>query len=71
MLILTRYPNESIILTTPAGRVEITLMDVRRDGRVRLGIEAPRSITVHRKEIQAKIDQEKGVTNGVVTNMPG
>jgi len=71
MLVLTRFKNESIILTTPVGRVEIVLIDVGRDGKVRLGIEAPKSIEVHRAEIQMLIDKEKGVTNGVVTNLPG
>ena len=69
MLVLTRSKNESIILTTPVGRVEIVLIDVGRDGKVRLGIEAPRSVAVHRAEIQMKIDKEKGIANGTVPNL--
>ncbi len=38
--------------------VEITIVDVRGD-KVRLGINAPRSITVHRKEIYLAIQKEK------------
>ena len=38
--------------------VEITIVDVRGD-KVRLGINAPRSVSVHRKEIYLKIQEEK------------
>ncbi len=38
--------------------VEITIVDVRGD-KVRLGINAPRSIAVHRKEIFLAIQKEK------------
>ena len=69
MLVLTRFKNESIILTTPVGRVEVILIDVGRDGKVCLGIKAPKSIEVHRAEIQMKIDKEKGVTNGTEPNL--
>jgi len=64
MLVLTRYPGESIIITSASGcRIEISIIDVRGD-KVRLGIEAPRSVTVHRKEIQQRIDNEKGQLDG-------
>ena len=38
--------------------VEITIVDVRGD-KVRLGINAPRTISVHRKEIYEAIQREK------------
>ena len=38
--------------------VEVTIVDVRGD-KVRLGINAPRSIAVHRKEIYEAIQREK------------
>ena len=38
--------------------VEITIVDVRGD-KVRLGITAPRSISVHRKEVYEAIQREK------------
>ena len=66
MLVLTRYEGESI---TIGGNIEVTVLNVRRDGRVRLGITAPREIPVHRKEIQLKIDKEKGVANGTIVDM--
>ena len=39
--------------------VEITIVDVRGD-KVRLGITAPKSIAVHRREIYDAIQREKG-----------
>ena len=55
MLILSRLKDESIII---GDDVEITIVDVRGD-KVRLGINAPRSISVHRKEIYEAIQREK------------
>ena len=47
MLVLTRKINESIVINDD---VSVLVVEVRGD-RVRLGIEAPKNITVHRKEI--------------------
>jgi len=55
MLVLSRQKDESIII---GDDVEITIVDVRGD-KVRLGITAPKSITVHRKEIYEAIQREK------------
>jgi len=55
MLVLSRQKNESIMI---GDDVEITIVDVRGD-KVRLGINAPRSISVHRKEIYDAIQREK------------
>ncbi len=55
MLVLSRQKDESIII---GDDVEITIVDVRGD-KVRLGITAPRSISVHRKEIYEAIQKEK------------
>lgn len=55
MLVLSRQKDESIMI---GDDVEITIVDVRGD-KVRLGINAPRSVTVHRKEIYLAIQKEK------------
>ncbi len=55
MLVLSRQKDESIII---GDDIEITIVDVRGD-KVRLGINAPRSISVHRKEIYEAIQREK------------
>ena len=55
MLVLSRQRDESIMI---GDDVEITIVDVRGD-KVRLGINAPRSVSVHRKEIYLAIQKEK------------
>ena len=59
MLVLSRLKGESIML---GDDVEVTIVDVRGD-KVRLGITAPRSVSVHRKEIYLTIQREKETDN--------
>jgi len=54
-LVLSRQKDESIMI---GDDVEITIVDVRGD-KVRLGITAPKSIPVHRKEVYEAIQREK------------
>jgi carbon storage regulator len=54
MLVLSRQKNEAIMI---GDDVEITIVDIRGD-RVRLGITAPQSVSVHRKEIYEAIRRE-------------
>jgi carbon storage regulator len=51
MLVITRRPSESIIIRDD---IIVTVVSVRGD-KVRLGIEAPKDITVHRKEVYEAI----------------
>jgi len=55
MLVLSRQRNESIMI---GDDVEIVIVDVRGD-KVRLGITAPKTISVHRKEVYIAIQEEK------------
>jgi carbon storage regulator len=55
MLVLSRKKDESIMI---GDEVEITIVDVRGD-KVRLGITAPKSIPVHRREVYDAIQREK------------
>ena len=55
MLVLSRQRDESIMI---GDDVEITIVDVRGD-KVRLGITAPKTIPVHRREIYDAIQREK------------
>ncbi|TFG49193.1 MAG: carbon storage regulator CsrA [Candidatus Brocadiia bacterium] len=55
MLVLSRQKDESIMV---GDEVEITIVDVRGD-KVRLGITAPKSIAVHRREVYDAIQKEK------------
>ncbi len=54
MLVLSRQRDESIII---GDNVVVTIVDVRGD-KVRLGIEAPREISVHRREVYEAIQRE-------------
>lgn len=47
MLVLSRKKNESIVIDE---RIVITVVEIRGD-KVRLGIEAPRDVPIHRQEI--------------------
>jgi carbon storage regulator len=54
MLVLSRQRDESIII---GDNIVITVVDVRGD-KVRLGIDAPREVSVHRREIYEAIQRE-------------
>ena len=54
MLVLARRLNESIII---GDDVEVVVIDIKGD-QVKLGIKAPKKVTVHRKEIYEEIQQE-------------
>lgn len=54
MLVLSRQKNETIMI---GDDIEITIVDIKGDN-VRVGITAPRSIPVHRKEVYLAIQQE-------------
>ena len=54
MLVLTRQRDQTIMI---GDDVEVTVVDVRGD-KVRLGITAPRHISVHRKEVYDHIREE-------------
>lgn len=55
MLVLSRKPKETIIIN---GNIKVTVVEVRGD-KVRLGIEAPLSIDVHRKEVFERLYPNK------------
>jgi carbon storage regulator len=55
MLVLSRHRDESIIIN---DNIVVTIVDIRGD-KVRLGIQAPSNIPVHRQEIYDAIQREK------------
>ena len=55
MLILTRRPGESLRI---CDDVVITVLSLK-SGQVRMGIEAPKHIPVHRQEVYERIQAEK------------
>ena len=54
MLVLSRHRDESIMIGDDGV---VTIVDIRGD-KVRLGIEAPQSIPVHRQEVYEAIQRE-------------
>ena len=54
MLVLSRYKDQSIYI---GDDIVVTIVDVRGD-RIRLGIEAPSNVPVHRQEIYEAIQRE-------------
>lgn len=54
MLVLSRQRDESIMI---GDNVVVTIVDIRGD-KVRLGIEAPTQIPVHRQEVYEAIQRE-------------
>jgi carbon storage regulator len=54
MLILSRRANQSIMI---GSDVQITVLEIRGD-QVRIGIKAPRDVTVHREEVHREITEQ-------------
>lgn len=55
MLVLSRQRDESIII---GDNIVITIVDIRGD-KVRLGIDAPKEVPVHRQEVYEAIQRER------------
>lgn len=59
MLVLSRYKDQSIYI---GDDIVVTIVDVRGD-RIRLGIEAPATVPVHRQEIYEAIQRENAASD--------
>lgn len=55
MLVLSRKKNESIVIDHD---IVVTVVDIRGD-KVRLGVEAPKDVPVHRREVEDAIKAGK------------
>ena len=65
MLILTRRVGETVVI---GNNVDVTVLGVKGN-QVRLGVKAPREVSVHREEIYKRIkdekqEQQRSVVNG-------
>lgn len=54
MLVLSRHKDETIMI---GDDIELTIVDIRGD-KVRVGIKAPSTVPVHRKEVYDAIKEE-------------
>ena len=59
MLVLSRKKNESIVINDD---ITITVVEIRGD-KVRLGVEAPKEVPVHRREVWDAIQRNDNVEN--------
>ncbi len=65
MLVLTRKPNEAIMI---GDDIEITILSVEGE-QIKLGINAPKNVDIHRKEIYLSIQQENREASKTETNL--
>jgi carbon storage regulator len=56
VLVLTRKSNQSIMI---GDEIEVSVLAIMGE-KVRIGIEAPRSVPVFRKEVYVEIQQDRG-----------
>ena len=56
MLILTRRIGETLVI---GDEVNVTVLGIKGN-QIRIGVDAPREVTVHREEIYQRIKQEEG-----------
>ena len=61
MLVLSRKKDEKIII---GDKITIMVIEIRGD-KVRLGIDAPKEVTVHRQEVYEAIKREHDQTGDV------
>jgi len=54
MLVLSRKKEQSIVI---GDNIEITIIDIQGD-QVRIGINAPKNVIIHRKEVYLEIQEE-------------
>ena len=68
MLVLTRKLQQSIVI---GDELEVVVLEIRGE-QVRIGIKAPKNVTVHRKEIYDQIQEEnRGASEVRVEDLPG
>jgi carbon storage regulator len=59
MLILTRRMGETLVI---GDNIEVTVLCIK-GGQIRLGVAAPKEISIHREEIHKRIKKEKEGVN--------
>lgn len=56
MLVLSRKLGEAIVID--GGKIVVTVVEIKNE-KIKLGIEAPPEISVHRAEIQRRVDNNE------------
>ncbi len=63
MLVLSRKPGEEIVVPLPSGIIRLRILDIPRGCKVRLGIEAPKEVPVHRSEVFEAIAAQEALAS--------
>ena len=66
MLILTRRVGESLRI---GDEVSVTVLGIK-GSQVRIGVNAPKSVSVHREEVYDRINEEKSKNSEGIPNNP-
>lgn len=66
MLVLSRKINQSIVI---GDDIEIMLVDIRGD-QIKLGIKAPKTVKIFRKEVYEEVEKENIEASKSVINEP-
>ena len=67
MLVLSRKKNESIVINDD---ITIVVVEIRGD-KVRLGVEAPKEVPVHRREVYDAIKRPEQANGNPTSKNPG
>lgn len=61
MLVFSRETNEFIDVICPDGtRIEICVIEIRGGQKVRIGVNAPKEVAIHRREVTEAIERVGG-----------
>lgn len=63
MLALTRKKGESLVIN---NNIEVTVLEIRGD-QVKLGISAPKDVSIYRQEVYLQIQEENKAASGVAS----
>lgn len=63
MLALARKINESVIIN---DNIEVTILDIKGD-QIKIGIDAPKSVPIYRKEIYVQIQEANKASANMAT----
>jgi len=59
MLVLGRWPQERIVIDPEGLGIVVSILEIRGSGDVKVGVEAPKGIAVHREEHWERIQAER------------
>jgi carbon storage regulator len=69
MLVLSRRDNEDIVIIAAGVEIIVKMIEIRGD-KARIGIEAPKDVTIHRREIYERIQSERQIGEVVGHEVP-